>query len=390
MSFLQAATWLLAAAIALIGPPVWVVIALACMFFVCGMLPAPVWSSLIGDLVPEKQRGRYFGRRNRAAGIASFVAMAAAGLLLDSLIPQFGGGAFAVLFGVAFAGRIVSVFYLNRHFDPHHGLINPEGEGILEFLRSLGRTDFGRLVKFNTIFHVATFIVSPLLVVYFLEYLQMTYWQYSVMLSAAAISNFLTMRYWGLHADEFGNRVVLTASSWVLAAFPFLWFGVWFLPKALQFPAAVAVQILGGLAWAGFNLSIANFQFDSVDPEFRVRRFGHYHLLHGVAIFIGGMIGGFLADSIDLGSGMLSGILFVMLLSGVLRFVVCLALLPGLQELRKVKRRPYYLYFFTVMPAEGLHADIALGFMLTKRGLREGLREIQRKMDWTWLDRKRS
>lgn len=389
LSIFQAVTWLVAAAVALIGAPVWSIIALACLFFVFGMMPAPAWSSLIGDLVPEDQRGRYFGKRNRSIGLVTFIAMAAAGLILDALVPEFGAGAYALLFGLAFAGRLVSVYYLSRHYDPQHGLTNPEGERIIEFLRKIGTTDFGRLARFNTVFHIATFLVSPLFVIYFFEYLEVSYWQYSVMLSAAAISNFLTMRYWGLNADQFGNRVVLYTSSWVLSAFPFLWFGVSFLPKSLQFPIAVGIQVLGGLAWAGYNLSVSNFQYDSVEPAFRVRRFGHYHLLHGASMFVGGIIGGYLADTIDVGSAAFSGIMFVMLLSGVLRFVVCLVLLPGLRELRKVRRRPFYLYFLTVMPVEGLHADIQTGFSLTKKGIIEGLREIERKMDWSWLDRKR-
>jgi MFS family permease len=389
MCLLQAMAWFIAAGVALVGTSVWVVIGLACLFFVGGMMAAPAWSSLIGDLVPDNQRGRYFGRRNRSVGFVSFISMAIAGLLLEATVPRFDGGAYALLFGIAFVGRMISVYFLARHYDPHLELRMPQGEGIMTFLRNLGKTDFGRLARFNTIFHVATFVVSPLFVVYFLEYLEVSYWQYSVMLSAAAISNFVTMRYWGLSADRFGNRVILTMSSWVLAVFPFLWFGLWFIPSTLQFPVAVGIQILGGLAWAGYNLSIANFQFDTVDPEFRVRRFGHYHLLHGVAMFIGGFVGGILADTVQFGLPVLSGIFFVMVLSAVLRIVVCILLLPGLTELRRVKRRPFFLYFFTVMPVEGLHADVAFGFSLTKRGLRERLRQIENKMDWSWLDRRR-
>jgi MFS family permease len=389
MAALQATTWLIAALVALFGASVWVVIGLACLFFMFGMLPAPAWSSLIGDLVPENQRGRYFGKRNRSVGFVSFVAMAAAGLLLDALVADFGAGAYAILFAVAFAGRLTSVFFLSRHYDPNLDQSDPEGEGIGVFVRNMGKTDFGRLTRFNSVFHVATFIVSPLFVVYFLEYLKVSYWQFSVMLSAAAVSNFVTMRYWGLNADRFGNRTVLTNSSLVLAAFPFLWFGVWWVPQEFQFIAAVAVQVLGGLAWAGYNLSIANFQFDSVEPKYRVRRFGHYHLMHGVAMFVGGIIGGILADTIDMGTLALSGIFFVMLLSGTLRLLVCIMLLPGLRELRKVRRRPFFLYFFTVMPVEGLHADVALGFSLTKRGLRERLRQVEESMDWSWLDLRR-
>lgn len=379
MVLLQALTWGVATIIAIVGASVWIVIGIACLFFIFGMMPAPAWSSLIGDLVPEDQRGRYFGRRNRAVGFVSFVSVAIAGFVLDALLPVFDGGAFAVLFGVAFAGRMVSVFFMSRHYDPDFELRDIPGEGIVEFLRHNGKTDFGRLARFNTVFHMAIFLIGPLFVIYFLEYLKVTYWEFSVMLAAAGISNFLTMRYWGLNADRFGNRVVLVASSWSLAMVPFMWFLAWFVPKPVLFPVAVVIQILSGLAWAGYNLSVANFQFDSVEPEYRVRRFGHYHLLQGIGIFIAGMAGGLLADSIDFGTTITSGLFFVMLVSGSLRIVVCLIFLPKLQELRKVERRPAYRYFLTVMPVEGLHADLALGFTLTKRRLKKTLRTGSQK-----------
>jgi MFS family permease len=43
----------------------------------------PLWISLMGDLVPERKRGRYFGSRTRLATITAFVSLAVAGLILD-------------------------------------------------------------------------------------------------------------------------------------------------------------------------------------------------------------------------------------------------------------------------------------------------------------------
>jgi MFS family permease len=388
-ALVQGSTWLAAAAMAMFGAPVWLFIGVACVFFVFGLLPAPAWSSLMGDLVPEDYRGKYFGRRNRAVGLVSFIAMAAGGLVLELLAPERSGLGFALIFVVAFFGRLISVYFLSRHYDPNLDISSPEGEGLVEFLRTGFRNDFGRLALYNAVFHVAIFVMAPLFVVYFLEVLEFRYWEFTVMLSAAAISNFLTMRYWGENADRFGNRVILTASSWVLVAVPLVWYGIWFVPRTLWLPLGLVIHVISGFAWAGFNLSASNYQFDAVSRERRVRLFGHYHLLHGGAMFAGGMIGGLLAEQIDVGIRELSGIFFVLLLSAALRFLVCLLLLPKILERRRVKRRPVYLYFYTVMPLEGLHADVAYGFTLTKESLRSAIRQVERRVDWHWLDRKR-
>jgi MFS family permease len=388
-SLIQGSMWIAAVVMAISGAPVWAFIALSCAFFVFGMLPAPAWSSLMGDLVPEDYRGKYFGRRNRSVGLTSFASMAVAGLLLEVLSPGRSGLGFALIFGIAFIGRMLSVYFLSRHYDPELQVSNPEGDGLIAFLKTSRHTDFGRLALYNSTFHIATFVIAPLWVVYFLEIIEFQYWEFTAMVSAAAVSNFITMRYWGENADRFGNRAVLIASSWVLVVIPIIWYGVWFVPDGWRLPIGVIVHLASGFAWAGFNLSVSNYQFDAVSREHRVRLFGHYHLMHGGSMFIGGMIGGLLAQHVDFGVAELSGVFFALLLSTVLRFLVCLFLLPRISERRKVTTRPQYRYLLTVMPVEGLHADVVYGFTLTKESLRTAIREVERRMDWGWLDRKR-
>ena len=48
----------------------------------------PVWNSLIGDLVPKYERGRFFGLRNRIVGATSFIATLVAGLILNHFSPK--------------------------------------------------------------------------------------------------------------------------------------------------------------------------------------------------------------------------------------------------------------------------------------------------------------
>ncbi|HUF10643.1 MAG TPA: hypothetical protein VMO47_15085, partial [Rhodothermales bacterium] len=163
----------------------------------------------------------------------------------------------------------------------------------------------------------------------------------------------------------------------------------WFVPQSWWLSIGIIVHVVSGFAWAGFNLSTANYQFDSVSRESRVRLFGHYHLMHGSAMFIGGIIGGLLAQWVDFGIVELSGIFFALLLSAALRFLVCFIFLPRISERRPVTKRPLYLYFYTMMPVEGLHADVAYGFTMTKESLRTAIREVEKRIDWRWLDKKR-
>jgi len=51
-------------------------------FYASGNLARPVWNSLMGDLVPARKRGRYFGVRTRYMSLTGFIALVAAGGVL--------------------------------------------------------------------------------------------------------------------------------------------------------------------------------------------------------------------------------------------------------------------------------------------------------------------
>ena len=68
----------------------------------------PVGNSLMGDIIPKYERGRFFGFRNKVVGVTSFASALSAGFILNyfSLKNPFIG--FAILFAIAFLGRAVS------------------------------------------------------------------------------------------------------------------------------------------------------------------------------------------------------------------------------------------------------------------------------------------
>ena len=55
----------------------------AIIYFSGANLAAPQWGSLMGDLVPERRRGRFFARRTRLSSVAGFLALVLAGVVLD-------------------------------------------------------------------------------------------------------------------------------------------------------------------------------------------------------------------------------------------------------------------------------------------------------------------
>ena len=96
-----------------------ILIVCVAIYFTGGHLAAPVWSSLMGDLVPERRRGRFFARRTRLMSMMNFMALVGAGLLLHAFEVaeqvQFG---FMLVFTLAAVARLYSATQLARMHDP--------------------------------------------------------------------------------------------------------------------------------------------------------------------------------------------------------------------------------------------------------------------------------
>jgi len=145
------------------------------------------------------------------------------------------------------------------------------------------------------------------------------------------------MQRWGRLADRVGTLKVMKLTSPVIGLLPVLWM-VSRNPFYLIF-----VQVISGVAWAGFNLCASNFIFDAVSPQKRTRCIAYFNVLNGTALFLGAMIGGFLSDKLPPLWGYQLFSLF--LISSSLRLLVALALPHKLKEVRPVEKLNNYQLF---------------------------------------------
>src|SRR3989338_8868291 len=88
-------------------------------FAIAGSFSGPPWASWMGDLVPEDNRGKYFGRRNKIAGIVALASTLIASRFLDFFKTYnkiFYG--FAILFFTAMIARLISRYFLSKKYEP--------------------------------------------------------------------------------------------------------------------------------------------------------------------------------------------------------------------------------------------------------------------------------
>ncbi len=302
-------------------------------------LVAPQWTSLMGDLVPERRRGRFFGLRTRIVTITTFVSLMLGGLLLHySALHGRTLYGFILLFCTAGVARLISVYHLSRMKD--------KAGHVAAIEIPIGRDWWARLrqsnaVRFSLFFALMQFsvaIASPFFTVYMLRDLQFSYLNFTLNTGAAIFAQFLTLSQWGRISDIFGNRRILTVTGLFIPVMPLLW------TFSTDMVYLVAIQALSGFSWAGFTLAASNFIYDLIAPQRRATYLAVHNVLANVGIFSGAILGGYLGSIMPtnvtlMGSNYawISPLYGVFIVSTIVRAAVVLWLVPRLREVRNVR-----------------------------------------------------
>lgn len=304
------------------------------IYFILAMIVGPAWSSWMGDLVNEKERGSYFGRRNKIAGFVSFITFIIAGYLLqnfsDGSTHQYIG--FLIIFGIAFASRVVSFYYLTKQHEPAYEIVQKAQFTLIEFIQQSFKRNFNRFVIYLCFMNFAVYISAPFVTAYLLYGLKMDYKTYTIVIAAATLAKLLMMPVWGRIADRYGTKKVLFASGILMPFTPLLFAlspNTYFL---------IAAQIFSGITWAGFELASFNYIFDATDVQKRVTCISYLNVLNGIAILIGALAGSFIVKYNNL---FWSAYILVFIISFALRLLATIIFLPKIEERRNVENTTY-------------------------------------------------
>jgi len=338
---LQGATLVPLALLPLLYPSVAVPLLIVCVAVYHGgaNLATPQWSSLMGDLVPERRRGRFFALRTRLTSATTFASLVTAGVLLHlSNRSGMTAAGYVLLFTVAALARAVSWYHLSKMHDPpgHVAVMEiPLGHG---WWRRLRHSPFVRFSVFFALMQFSVAIASPFFTVYMLRDLHFTYLQFMANTATTVLFQFLTLARWGRISDAFGNRLILATCACVIPFLPVLW------TLSTNFWYLIGLQALSGLSWAGFSLSAGNFLYDLVAREKRATYMAVHNVIASTGIFAGALLGGYLGTVMPGEIGffghtlaLVSPLYGVFVVSTVVRLLVVISLVPKLKEVRAVR-----------------------------------------------------
>ena len=289
--YVQAAIWIPIAFTPLLLPPEWgtvtMLILLSAGTHSIGQVIAPIWLSLLGDLVPQSGRGKFFGRRNKIYGYFLLATMIYAGAVLEvGSRSQAVAISFTVVFLSSAILRLTSAYWLSKYQDPLMPVNNSAELGIKRFFKKLFKTNFGRYTIYLTLFNFSLYVAFPFFSLYLLKELKIPYLMFAVLTGISMGSQFICMEWWGKLGDNFGNKKLLTISSISIAIIPALWV------ISDSWLHLIILHILTGTAYAGFQISVNNFLLDSLPAERRPRFIAYQGTCSAMGVLAGSLAQG--------------------------------------------------------------------------------------------------
>ena len=261
-------------------------------------VPASIaWTSWMGEIIPEKERGYYFGRRSIVAGLISMMVSLTLGFYLDKVSNKHLGFSFVYFFGVA-AG-FASYYMLTRLPDIKNLTRNKEEFSINLVWKKVQKVfadkNFMNLVWFNVAWAFSLSFMGVYLNVFMIKELKMSYTLITAFGTISTMANLALTPFWGRLADKYGNKPLMIITGNLLGFMPFLW--------AITMPTNYFVTIpilyvIAGICWSGFNIAAFNIVLKLAPKQDRSFFLSVNMLLPSITAFIAPVFSGFLIDAI--------------------------------------------------------------------------------------------
>lgn len=303
-----------------------------------GAFAGPAWTSWMRDLITE-HTDAYFGKRSMICGVVGLVSTFLAGVFLDFFTKFHFILGFGVIFSIALIGRGVSAFMITKQYEPTMEKEESTYFSFVQFAKKMASNNFGKFVIFSAIVSFATAIASPFFSVYMLKNLNFSYVSYMAVITLSSLVALVAMPLWGKLTEKYGNIQLLRICGAFIFVTPFLWLAVHYVvgeSSIYVLPYVIAAETLSGFIWAGFNLATSTFVFHAVTKQRIALCSAYSAIITSCGAFLGAALGGYLSSFSFLILGM-QPILFVFLLSGILRLVSISFFLPKIKEVREVK-----------------------------------------------------
>lgn len=287
---------------------------------ICSSSGTVSWMSWMKGIVPDRYKGRFWGKRQKFT-MAGVVLANAAGVFLCAYRPHGNFAGFGVLAVLGLTAGWVSVMLLSRVHESlstqrlasaygHpskkiHPVVNAPSffESLLEPLRD---RNFRVALLVWPLFNATVVFVGPFFPYYFTHELKLPMSYVSGWSMISNLGSVFASVYWGRKIDQHGTPLkVLLITGLIFAASPLFYLSS--SPEWIRW-IAPPEHFVNGVAWTGINIAIYTLVFKVCPPGRSETYFSVYFAITGLtsaaAIYLGGVLATLLQSKLNhLGSG---------------------------------------------------------------------------------------
>ena len=296
-----------------------VLLSVAALAAVLGVLGNNAWVAWMGELVPSRLRGRFFGRRTALYTASTSLGALGAGLVLDRARAH-GHGAVA-LGGLALLACLAGLFcrsMMQRQGDPspHGSAVHVDLEAAL---RPVKDPSARRVLAFQTTWNAAIGVSATFFTLYMLQTLKMGFATIALYNAGLAVVRILALPLWGRALDRLGVRPVLVACSFGIGIIPIIWL---FTRPDFFWPILFLDMVLSGVFWGGHGLGSFALPLAVAPKKGRPFYLAAFATAGGAAYALASVSGGFLVEHLPVWTGRstLFGFQGLFVISALLRF----------------------------------------------------------------------
>lgn len=317
--------------------PTWVAI-LWLINIMPGMLLSFQKDNWLSDIIPGRIQGRYLGQRLAVKSLFYLAAFFLFGYLMDSM-----GEKNLLSFGLVFlvATTMTGIYSLiyTKMYDPKKEMpqqkkVTPKVKfSIFDYVGELKNKKLDKFVLFTALINISIGLSAPLYAVYMLQEQKFSYMAYTIIISVEFLARVISGPFWGKYADKEGNIKVLKIVSRIVPALPICWL------FSTNIAYLAIIQTLSGICWGAFDLSTQSYLYKVAPQPKKLSYIVYTRSLMLFSVALGGLAGSFMVNSVFEVFG--SRLLTVFMISGFLRAVIVMFLIPRLIDLAVTFGIPY-------------------------------------------------
>ncbi len=278
----------------------------------------PLWTAWITDLVPDDNRGRYFGRKNMYGGWVGMIVPILGGYFLDAATKQHGMSQ-ALAFAVIFASATLFAFGSFGIGGQSPDVTSAERdaaeaqESALAYYRApFADGNFRRIIAYVAAVVVAQSIAGQFFTAYQIQYLALNFTALQLLAAVASLGSLVSMPVWGYLADKYGNKPILIICCGLVVVPPLLWVfalpdgiaGLWGYDAGHRFHLSltkldiILLNTFAGVGWAGVGLTQFNLIIGAAPSDKRTVYVSAIAAVSGLAGGLAPVAGGALMEAL--------------------------------------------------------------------------------------------